>query len=74
LSPTEEGLKITRIIGQSESLACLRLYSSNADTTTPGLLESIADGFPNLDISLCHMTTTSQSLPTSSRLSPSARI
>jgi hypothetical protein len=53
MSSTEEGLQITRIIGQSETLTCLRLYSSDGGITTPGLLKPIAEGCPNLDILEC---------------------
>jgi hypothetical protein len=53
ISPTEEGLQLTRIIGQSETLVCLTLYSSDSDTATPGLLKPIADGCPNLIILEC---------------------
>jgi hypothetical protein len=53
ISPTEEGLQLTRIIGQSETLVSLTLYSSDSDTAAPGLLKPIADGCPNLIILEC---------------------
>jgi hypothetical protein len=53
ISPTVEGLKITSIIGQSETLIHLTLHSSGATTVTTGLLKPIADGCPNLNILRC---------------------
>jgi Leucine-rich repeat (LRR) protein len=48
ISPTEEGLQITRIIGQSQTLEKLQLLSSGGKTVREGLLKPIADGCPNL--------------------------
>jgi hypothetical protein len=56
ISPTEEGVKMTRIIGQCETLAYLSLTSSDTDTTMPGLLTPIADGCPNLNTLECEAT------------------
>ncbi|XP_023707773.1 uncharacterized protein LOC111864631 [Cryptotermes secundus] len=53
ISPTEEGLKITSFIGQSETLTSLTLRSSGARTVAAGLLKPIADGCPNLNILKC---------------------
>jgi Leucine-rich repeat (LRR) protein len=53
ISPTEEGLQLTRIIGQSETLICLNLFSSDSETATPGLLKPIADGCPKLIMLEC---------------------
>jgi hypothetical protein len=53
ISPTKDGLELTRIIGQSETLLNLSLFSSGGDSVTPGLLKPIADGCPNLNILRC---------------------
>jgi hypothetical protein len=53
ISPTEEGLKITSIIGQSETLVHLNLQSSGETTVMAGLLKPIADGCPNLNVLIC---------------------
>jgi hypothetical protein len=53
ITPTEEGMKMSRIIGQSETLTFLSLFSSDADTRMPGLLTPIADGCPNLNFLEC---------------------
>jgi hypothetical protein len=53
LSPTQEGLQITRIIGQSETLVTLKLSSSGENSVTEGLLKPIADGCPNLKKLTC---------------------
>jgi hypothetical protein len=53
ISPTEEGLQIARIIGQSETLVTLHLRSSGERDIMKGLLKPIADGCPNLNILRC---------------------
>jgi hypothetical protein len=53
ISPTQDGLEITRIIGQSKKLVSLDLRSFGAKTVTEGLLKPIADGCPNLSTLKC---------------------
>jgi hypothetical protein len=48
ISPTEEGLELSRTIGQSRTLKRLHLRSSGENTVVNGLLKPIADGCPNL--------------------------
>jgi Leucine-rich repeat (LRR) protein len=49
ISTTEEGLEMTRIIGQCTSLISLQLRSCGENGVKEGLLKPIADGCPNLD-------------------------
>jgi hypothetical protein len=53
ISPTEEGLELSRTIGQSRTLKILHLRSTGEDTVTKGLLKPIADGCPNLSTLKC---------------------
>jgi hypothetical protein len=53
ISPTQEGLQITSIIGQSQTLATLHLRSSGERNVTQDLLKPIADGCPNLNTLRC---------------------
>jgi Leucine-rich repeat (LRR) protein len=48
ISPTQDGLQLTRITGLSKSLERLHLRSSGGNTVVEGLLKPIADGCPNL--------------------------
>jgi Leucine-rich repeat (LRR) protein len=53
IGQTDEGLRITSIVGKSETLVHLSLYSSNEVTVRSGLLKPIADGCPNLKTLRC---------------------
>jgi Leucine-rich repeat (LRR) protein len=53
ISPTQDGLELTRIIGLSKSLESLYLRSSGENTVVKGLLKPIADGCPNLNTLKC---------------------
>jgi hypothetical protein len=48
IDPTEEGFRITSIIGKSETLLNLTLLSTSDENVRAGQLKPIADGCPNL--------------------------
>jgi Leucine-rich repeat (LRR) protein len=53
ISPTQDGLELTRIIGLSKTLENLHLRTSGENTVMEGLLKPIADGCPNLNTLQC---------------------
>jgi Leucine-rich repeat (LRR) protein len=53
ISPMQDGLELTRIIGLSRTLERLHLRSSGENTAVKGLLKPIADGCPNLNTLKC---------------------
>jgi Leucine-rich repeat (LRR) protein len=55
ISPLEEGILYTRVIGQCVTLVSLTLYSSLGQIAERRLLRPIADGCPNLTVLKCRL-------------------
>jgi Leucine-rich repeat (LRR) protein len=53
LTTTKDGLEITSMIGQSQTLLRLSLFPSDNGSAVPGLMGPIADGCPNLRTLIC---------------------
>jgi hypothetical protein len=53
ICPMEQAIMLTLIIGQSETLVSLTLYSPRGENAVQGLLMPIADGCPKLTVIKC---------------------